>query len=223
MKKLFLIIVACSLLGVANAQYKPEAGKISLEVGFIPFSANETPINSLGLKARYFLNENMAVRLNMPMEMVRTKTSEMGGLDNKIEQVTKNSSTHFAILPGIEYHLGSWEKVSPYFGAELGIGILNSSSRISNLGFVDGDKQEIKGPNSFGFNFAALAGVDWYIAQGLYVGVEFGLGFQTMKEKASIVTTTTGNITTTVDPGTYKRDTDFGFNTQAAIRLGWVF
>ena len=89
---------------------------------------------------------------------------------------------------GYEYHLDGTDKMSPYFGARVGFGSTdNAGSETSSLAF------------------GIIGGMDYYVRESIYVGLELGLGFgSTTVGDADAVTT-------------------FGNSMMSAVRMGWRF
>jgi hypothetical protein len=137
-------------------------------------------------------------------------------------QITKNASTLFGLNLGANYHFKGTERISPYLGALIGIGVLNASTKITNLGYVSDNYSSAKRGGLY-MDFTAVTGFNWYIVSGLYVGAEIGLGIEFAKElKSTMKSKVAGTETTiTVDP----TGSVFGVNFYAnpAIRLGWKF
>lgn len=235
MKKLLLslVVVSCVLFS-ANAQdtFQPSAGNISLEVNFVPFSNMPIQVNSI--QGRYFISDNMAVRMGLMFDMVRYQDED----DYQINEVTYDetweaSATYFGLAPGFEIHVPVGNRVSPYFGAQLWFQTVSTffeytDSRdsysetydnfdLSGLGIGLDDVAS----TFFGFNL--LAGVDYYIAKGLYLGAEFGWGFYNMTFPEATQTIKEQNQTITTDLTSNESFFVMQVAPTAAIRLGWVF
>lgn len=229
---IFAVFISASAV-FAQSAFKPVGGKFSMELGFNPISITSGPVVNLGLKARYFLNEKWAIRLNIPMESLSTHSISYGQSPTStedIKQTTKDRAFEFGIIPGFEYHIGNMDRVSPYFGAELGIISRSVGGEIKNYNYDTKSSYKIKGSNidgddfsTFGFTVALLAGVDVYVTKGLYLGAEFGLAYGTYRSGKIVETTKVGESTTTLEDDDFIRVNEFGFNTQAMIRVGWTF
>jgi hypothetical protein len=180
-------------------------------------------------------------------------------------RIGKESYTQFAIAPGVEYHFGKWERLSIYVGGEVLLGfrvsqssyeldrrdviesrewgsdewkwhqtrVMTSSMKTKNCSYSGGDYYSQTGKTFFGIN--ALAGFDFYVYKGLYLGAELGLGYThswamkgTVKGDSETTTTTTAGI----DIEKSSTDKEFndkitggnlGFRCNPMIRLGWRF
>ena len=229
MKKLFLTLsVLFAFASLVNAQFKPTSG-FSAEVNFRPLSANPIQINDL--RGRMFLNEKMAIRLGLSVNSLSTTTNVAGAALTDPIEVTVNKCFVFGLTPGFELHLGDFEKLSPYVGAEFGIGMKSASTTITNVGNVQSNKVVCEGiwgdltnPAYTQVGFNLLTGVDYYIYKGLFMGAEVGFGFTSTSFKEVNVSTTvaaTSVTTTQTTPG--AKASNFGVNFNSAIRLGWSF
>lgn len=225
MKKLFLSLVAVMALTVAvQAQDDIKAGSVSLEVQFLP--ANNVPIQLDYLRARYFLSENMAVRVGFLLNRYAESDENTNTATPPVTEIESYSHLTFGFFPGIEMHFPVGERLSPYVGAEIGFMSKSSSSEIQNVNnvsgvnisssgiWVDGTNQAY---SSFGLNL--VTGMDFYIYQGLYMGVELGLGFESFGFKDFSITSGATTVTTTSN----AKQSSLGLNTVNAIRLGWKF
>ena len=151
-KVLVFILIMSGLASVAQAQYKPEKGNFTTELQFSLFNINAKfdyndevadfstgPFTMPGLRFRYFTSEKWAIRATLGFNVDHDKVVK--NLDYTIdnwnrkevitgENTVKNRYTTFSIAPGLEYHFGSWERMSLYVGGELFFGITTSKSTI---------------------------------------------------------------------------------------------
>ena len=76
------------------------------------------------------------------------------------------------------------------------------------------------GSTTFGLNL--VLGADWYFSKHIYMGTEVGFGFQSISEKDTETTNSTGPGT---DTATQLNGSTFnlGPNVNGAIRLGFLF
>lgn len=220
MKKVLGLLVAVMVLtGVAQAQekqFKPESGDFTTELQFAPFAAQ--PFSEMGLSGRYFFNNRWSLRVNLDFGFNGNRN-----VTEAPDVTLKTSSSMFRIAPGFEYHMGNWNRVSVYTGAELFFRTSGSkTTRETNDGTSEwknitqgGDRN---GHNTIGFN--ALLGTDVYIVKGLYMGAEFRLGFDVDAVKKGKIKTP-DRPTETLD--SKSTSWNFGFNCEPRIRLGWRF
>ncbi len=223
MKKLFLsVALATFAAGSALAQdamvtetgggIKPTAGEFTLEANVNLLNSDVRLSNSLNqIRGRYFMSDDFALRLGANLSLdSRTQNPD---------DDTEIKYSHFAIslMPGIEKHFTGTDRLSPYIGAELGIGISSRSQEVT----ADGNKTEIKGGwdtgerGNFQFGLNGIAGFDFYVARHLYVGYELGFGFNLRSDSAVEV----NNIETDGKNSSFS----IGPNVRNGIRVGFVF
>jgi len=216
MKKNLAIIAffATTLGAMAQDQdFKPLANSNTAEVNFTPFSGS--PIQVSYLRYRRFIADKQALRLGLFVDHES---------DNPEEDV-KRSSTEFGIRLGTEFHGEGTERLSPFVGVELDV-LLKSSSYKDN---ADGAiLEEIKGAwDPAGFQERAfwragvnlIFGADYYVAKRLYLGTEFGIGFQYQKTNDVKFTLSGG----TADDVKGSGSSQFGVIYNGALRLGFIF
>jgi hypothetical protein len=221
MKKIiFTLVIVCCVTVYAQAQFKPQAGAFTTELQFSPFS--DEPFTEIGITGRFFLTEKLAFRANLDVGMNGFKLVEK---DNNGDDVTyKENGSSFGLSLGAEYHLGNWERVSPYAGAKLGFSTNGTSASETrknySLEIINGGGGR-NGQTTF--NMDVVVGVDIYIISGLYMGAEYGIGFRSVTAKAGEVTETTGGSSTSTKYD--AKTTGYGLNIMATprIRLGWRF
>ncbi|MFO8066179.1 MAG: outer membrane beta-barrel protein [Bacteroidales bacterium] len=223
MKKIALILVL--MVGISSFSFAEDdknhsAGDISVEVNFVPLSA--TPIQLNFLKGRFFLSDNMAVRLGFMFDISTISDTQHDPDDiNNIEKET-DRITDFGLTPGIEIHFPLGNRVSPYVGAELGFSTRSTKYEYSTNFNNDNITQTgIGGFTQFGLNM--LVGTDVAIYKGLYLGAEFGFGFSTTSFPDVVTTATTGGVTVTETIVDNSSVFSLGTVVNPAIRLGWTF
>ena len=238
MKKIILavaLMAAVSTSAVAENNYKPEAGSFATELNY-QFGGKDNGAFELpdqdnyGIKLRYFLSDEMVVRLNLGLGTSSNKTTTYNSLyedpadpskvTGETEDYNTTKSTTFSIMPGFEYHFNKFDRISPYVGAELGIRI--ASTKTINEIEKPESRIETKAPG-FGFRINAITGVDVSIVKGLYMGVELGLGYDMMNYKRGTTTTETATETTEKDGTSSRRESSFEFSATPSLRIGWVF
>ena len=231
MKKFIFIAAAALACAIsANAQekqYKPEAMDFSLEMNYTPGTIGRFVLPEYGVKGRLFISDRFAVKLNLGFTTNSDKTvsytqqaSSTGNGTTETSSETKETSTLFSIMPGVEYHFGNFNRVSPYVGAAIGI-MAGSSNTIPDI--QNAPETSIKRP-AFGFGIQASAGVDVYICQGLYAGVELGLGYSYAKDGRGETTTISPDQSVTkADGPTENMFGSFGFSAIPSLRIGWFF
>ena len=223
MKKIMIIVGALTLSTSMFAQ-KQVAGSQTVELEFAPLGSEPFKVNSL--RYRYFKSENTAYRMSLFLGGKSTSTlgDTIGGA---AQTKDKNSNFDFALKPGIEKHFVGTDKLSPYYGAELFLGIKKTKNNDEENWTAD-NKQigstTTKTPKtSMGLN--VLMGADYYISSNLYLGAELGFGF--LKDGLGKTKTTYEHSedTTLKDTDTKGNTSElkWGPNYQGTIRIGWIF
>jgi hypothetical protein len=200
-----------------SISYKPTGKSLTAEVNFNPFSSSPVSINYIRL--RKFVSDQNAVRLGFSLG-VRNQTP----FEN-----TTQSSFEINLRPGYEHHFAGTDRLSPYIGFDVDLAIKSSSfsddrtsaqnpgqySKISGAWDSNGTE---RGFSRFGANF--LIGADYYIIKRLYLGIEFGYGFQVISSSDITLTPRVGIAPTPAKGGSVFQ---VGPNYNSSLRLGFVF
>ena len=186
MKKLMILVSAVALSGTMFAQKAGSDNPYSLE-GAMNVSKEGVSWAAPNLRMRYFIKDNLALRLTLgrDADSYTTTTSDTvftGGIGTitTTEVTTKNSIMNFGLAA--EYHLAGTDRMSPYFTAGFKVG--------------NDTRTEI---STFGLNVGA--GIDYYVAENIYVGLELGFNYNSSEGSSSY---------------------SFG-NAASALRMGWRF
>jgi len=137
------------------------------------------------VRLRYFFKDNLAARVTLGY----TSTSE--------EDYDVSASS---IGLGVEYHLAGNDKMSPYFAGGLAFGSGSETTTILDETFTS------KGSS---LSFGIVAGLDYYVTENLYLGLEIGL--------VKYASATSGEGA--------EKETTSGINLGggSSIRMGWRF
>ena len=221
MKKLILLLCFAILFVTINAQ-KQDEGSQTIEMEFSPLGSEPFKINAL--RYRYFLQDNLAIRGSIFMGGKRNTTlsDTTGGMP-----MTKNRNGNFdfSIRPGIERHFEGTDKLSPYAGAELFLGLNFTKDNEESLWSDNKTIQTtINKTSSSSFGTNIFMGADYYISDHLFLGAELGFGLlldgrgktKTSYENPEVPTQDSEIIGNT-------KQLNWGPNYQGTIRLGWVF
>ena len=223
MKKLFTI-AAISIFAVSSyAQeekvggYKPCEGTVATEVSLSGgLNTTDFQLNTSGVKFRYFLKEDLALRLGL--NVGNTKNELVTGVDPNLLTTTVKASD-FAVTLGVEKHFVGSDRLSTYAGADLVIGSASTNTDAINQ---NGNYSKTSGGAGTKFGVRLLTGADYYIAKKVFLGVEAGISFLSGKDKDGVLETKTGNVVVTTTTTGAKR-----FNIATAVfggvRLGYQF
>lgn len=230
-KNLFtaFIILACT---GAFAQ-KPVAGNKTAEVNLF-FITGSAPIqyNAPELRFRYFNSDNTAFRLRIGMNSTTNKFAFNNAAGDVTAEVTSKSGFALTLSPGYEKHFAGTSKLSPFIGGQLGISlggansveVTNSGYASGNINITKGDSYSSKSGSTFGLNLGLYMGADYYIAQHIFIGGEFGLGLFGMSSTGEGEEKYVRDGDPMVTKKTPKSSSSSLFGvTSGGVRLGFVF
>lgn len=223
-KSIAFALVAIAISGTAQAQYKPAANERTLEVNFAPLGG--TPVSIAGIKYRSFMSETTAWRAGIFLghASTTTTTQDENSAANLVELKNKDATTTINLQPGIEKHFAGTERLSPYIGGVLNIGLGFTSKREEQQVGTNGVGAKITKGGSLDLGVNAVAGFDYYVANKLYLGTEIGFGVGLSKDRTNKVSW--DNVTGMQDGESNvnnKSRFNVGPNVVGQLRLGWVF
>lgn len=186
------------------------------------------------IRYRYFVNDAFALRAVMDLA-TQSEVERVYQNENFTgNEGTKTVSTRsLGLQTGFEYHPYGTKRLSPYFGLTVGLTFgrdkevwkdYNDTLGIPGTGFYDFQTNaEIKAP-FFAFQTGAVAGLDFYLIENLYMGVEMNWNFVARNNNATELSYSDANgisLNETIAPSSREVTTQFG--ALPAIRLGWRF
>ncbi|MDB4606435.1 outer membrane beta-barrel protein [Crocinitomicaceae bacterium] len=233
MKKLAILLGAVVMSGTLLAQ-KPSSddSNYSLE-GMINYSDAGFEWNAPNLRMRYFINDNIAARVTIGLSMDNTSGNYYEGDPGTGVGTIDESSTTWSIGLGGEYHLSGTDKLSPYFSAGVMFGGMSNSivgtdvdeifDPLDDALYESGSSHESSGSASM-FGLGLGAGMDYYVFDNVYLGVELGFSWMSMTDKGGSISSTTAAGTTdiTVDSAGSMSDVSLGGGNMG-FRIGWRF
>jgi len=197
MKKSILFF-ALALIGMSYASaQKQEGGDKNFEFTFAPLGGNPIGIN--GIRLRSFNGDGTgAIRLGIFVggtseTTINSQPGEVPTVDDQDkspELLDVMKTFDFSIRPGYEKHWDGTDRLSPYIGGELFIGMgseslnrefysPNDTDQLDN--FVTWNINRKQGHTTIGLNL--LAGFDFYFSDYIYLGAEMGFGYSSTKLK----------------------------------------
>jgi outer membrane protein W len=229
MKKLAILVGAIALTGSTFAQKATTDAPFSLE-GQLGFNASTLSFNAPAIRARYFVSDNIAVRLTFGMmktsetfNYFETENTNTGATGTEI-----NKAGGWGLALGGEYHFAGTDRLSPYAGLDISFGGGTSTNAWSNYdgaGYNADYKRDIEAKtSSLGVNL--VAGTDYYFAENFYIGMELGIGFgsTTVKEGTDVSSDIIAGSTVTVEnTSNEEKYSTLGNNFIGNFRLGWRF
>lgn len=225
MKKLSLLVGGLVLTTAAMAQ-KPDASVPSTLEGQLGWNASTLSFNAPSIRYRYFLQDNIAVRVTLGIANSSTTDNyfeneqDNSGASGTYE--TKTGGLNAAI--GAEYHFGGTDRLSPYAGLDImfGSGKMTTDGTNSDGTSYMASYSESSEAKTGMFGVNLVAGTDYYFAENFYIGLEMGLGWQSITQKEGESSQTISGTTTTFKSNESK-SSSFGNNVIGTFRLGWRF
>ena len=227
MKKLAILLSAVLISGSLSAQKATSDNPYSLE-GIINYDAtNGISWDAPELRVRYFVNDNIAARVQLGLGMGSTSDNFYENADGTGAVGTMDASASgWSLGLGAEYHLAGTDKMSPYFMAGLSFGGSSTDMSATN---TDGtmyvaDMSMSSDASMSSMGIALGAGMDYYVADNLYVGLELAFGWMSESDKGGSSTVTAGGTTVTTTTPESGGSSGMGIGAaNAAFRIGWRF
>ena len=223
--KIYSLIAICLFIAEANAQKAVQKdltieATLNLQVGGAPINFQISEI-----RMRYFLKNNIAVRTKFAFNFLNNTDYDYNVITPNIPPFTlKSESSNFNVALGLEKHFTGTDKLSPYFGGEVGFG-LNSNS-LNGINTENGQyyseggtfTSQTVGGNNF---YAGLVfGADYYFIQSIYIGAELGYGFAINNYGKR---ETWNSSSTSIVKNSLGSGMGFGLQANPGIRIGIKF
>lgn len=242
---LFALVLISATAVAQDASFKPAKGDIAVEGTIQSIFGDNFGIDAgsqgnqiFGLRGRYFINDQLAGRATLGLNFNSNGNFGISGANGTLNG-TLSSST-FGIALGIEKHFTGTKRLSPYVGGDLLFSTFSENWEINNNPAAPGTPvvaptDRVSSKNIFGnsrtsFGIQGVIGADYYVAERVFLGVEFGLQFlltsfrnreETLQNGNSIINGV--NVTTggTAPP---KPESNSNFNTSyvTSLRFGFV-
>jgi hypothetical protein len=227
MKKAILFFAMALATATGVYAQKQTGGEKNLEVQFAPLGGN--PVSISGIRFRMFNSESSAIRVGLFVGGSSEKevTAQADEDADSPELYTTNKTFDFAIRPGYEKHFAGTERLSPYIGGEILFAMSSETEEVESWDTEDGEDYALgttttkNGSTTFGVN--AVAGMDFYFTNSLYLGAEIGFGFANTSDRDTEVTYEGPIDADDVDPTLNGSSMGWGPNFQGSLRLGWLF
>ncbi|MDA3865415.1 MAG: hypothetical protein PF489_01545 [Salinivirgaceae bacterium] len=183
-KKLVFFIVLAFFFGSTQVFSQNQGGGgglsgLSAEMNFDLFTVDELSIMPSMLKVRYFINDDIAVRVSTWFDLES---------DQKSPESTLNY-TYFAARPGVEYHLVATKEARAYAGLEV---ILDRATHdfdtkvgVPVTGAWDvTDIRNFENRGYLSYGAALVVGAEIYKGGSFFVGTELGFAYTTTTHSA---------------------------------------
>ncbi len=203
---------------------KPEKGSITAE-GLMQISFGEAPImiKFPEIKGRYFATNKLAYRGTLGFTL-NSQTLEF--VDNKQTASYVISNQVITAGGGVEMHVKSSKRISPYYGAE-GLILLNSQ-KISGTNTDDIKTYNLgagyqRDSTYTGIYMGALAGLDYYLSSDIFIGFELGMGLSSYSTTLVGERKTMRGVLVSESNVVTGRGTGIGLRYSQGIRIGLKF
>lgn len=232
------------LLASTPSAYAQKPISVNNGGGFISYGAHRSTIEaglnfSEGitvvlpqLRYRYFLSDRLAIRgtLNAATNStVENVYSNPVNFDGKVGTRTVIDRS-WGLQGGLEYHPSGAKRVSPYFGAVAGIGAgrgkelwKDYNQDAAGDGIYEFQTTASLNAPFFSYNFGAVAGVDIYLIENLYMGLELNwlMNVRNNRIVEFEIESLAGSAKVNLAPADRKVSTNF--SALPTVRVGWRF
>jgi hypothetical protein len=144
--------------------------------------------NNNAILAKHHLTDDKVLRIGLGLKSVSNNTFtadsvSIGAGGQALQEIDSTESRFdFSISAGVEKHLGTTRRLDPYVGAELTIGRIgatkiNTDTDISGATGTRTIQRIIQQDGGFNYSLRAIAGFNYFFAERISVGAEFGLGY----------------------------------------------
>lgn len=176
------------------------------------------------LKVRYFKTEKRAYRARGIVSMSNNNVT-INGTNGKNATVIE-AIQHLNLGVGFEDHFKSKNNISPYWGAEILVGL--SAVKLDGLNTRDGKTFEgdykLKSENTeVSFYLGGIAGIDYYLSSNFYIGTEIRYGYQSTNLGNVSRTVTDPNGTSSNSGASLGTNTKLEMNYTPGVRFGYKF
>ena len=244
LKAIISSAIVAVLLASTPSAYAQKPISVNNGGGFISYGAHRSTIEaglnfSEGitvvlpqLRYRYFLSDRFAIRgtLNAATNSkVENVYSNPDNFDGKVGTRTVIDRS-WGLQGGLEYHPSGAKRVSPYFGAVAGIGAgrgkelwKDYNQDAAGDGFYEFQTTASLNAPFFSFNFGAVAGVDIYLIENLYMGLELNwlMNVRNNRIVEFEIESLAGSAKVNLAPA--DREVSTNFSALPTVRVGWRF
>jgi outer membrane protein W len=232
------------LLASTPSAYAQKPISVNNGGGFISYGAHRSTIEaglnfSEGItvvlpqvRYRYFLSDRLAIRgtLNAATNStVENVYSNPDNFDGKVGTRTVIDRS-WGLQGGLEYHPSGAKRVSPYFGAVAGIGAgrgkelwKDYNQDAAGDGIYEFQTTASLNAPFFSYNFGAVAGVDIYLIENLYMGLELNwlMNVRNNRIVEFEIESLAGSAKVNLAPA--DRQVSTNFSALPTVRVGWRF
>ena len=181
---LITLIFLCSIVfGQEESKTSIAAGAKALVFEFDGLAYLSADSYEGGIGAKMFFNRKLALRFIFNFDRISEEepaNPPTGFDDAKGEYV----STSFGLGAGLEYHLRSKARVSPYFGGGFGFARISSEDKPSEWWFPGNDESRMitERSGSYNFDLMGLIGAELFIMKEVSLSAEYILNMRFYNE-----------------------------------------
>lgn len=244
LKAIISSAIVAVLLASTPSAYAQKPISVNNGGGFISYGAHRSTIEaglnfSEGItvvlpqvRYRYFLSDRFAIRgtLNAATNStVENVYSNPDNFDGKVGTRTVIDRS-WGLQGGLEYHPSGAKRVSPYFGAVAGIGAgrgkelwKDYNQDAAGDGIYEFQTTASLNAPFFSYNFGAVAGVDIYLIENLYMGLELNwlMNVRNNRIVEFEIESLAGSAKVNLAPA--DRQVSTNFSALPTVRVGWRF
>lgn len=244
LKAIISSAIVAVLLASTPSAYAQKPISVNNGGGFISYGAHRSTIEaglnfSEGItvvlpqvRYRYFLSDRFAIRgtLNAATNStVENVYSNPDNFDGKVGTRTVIDRS-WGLQGGLEYHPSGAKRVSPYFGAVAGIGAgrgkelwKDYNQDAAGDGIYEFQTTASLNAPFFSYNFGAVAGVDIYLIENLYMGLELNwlMNVRNNRIVEFEIESLAGSAKVNLAPA--DREVSTNFSALPTVRVGWRF
>ncbi|MEY3573549.1 MAG: hypothetical protein RLZZ617_147 [Bacteroidota bacterium] len=244
LKAIISSAIVAVLLASTPSAYAQKPISVNNGGGFISYGAHRSTIEaglnfSEGItvvlpqvRYRYFLSDRLAIRgtLNAATNStVENVYSNPDNFDGKVGTRTVIDRS-WGLQGGLEYHPSGAKRVSPYFGAVAGIGAgrgkelwKDYNQDAAGDGIYEFQTTASLNAPFFSYNFGAVAGVDIYLIENLYMGLELNwlMNVRNNRIVEFEIESLAGSAKVNLAPA--DREVSTNFSALPTVRVGWRF
>lgn len=204
---------------------KQKKEEITIE-GILQLQIMDNPLGIIfnELKVRYFVSEKRAYRARGIASMSNNNITINGTNGKNANVIESKQNLNLGI--GFEDHFKSKNHISPYWGAELLIGLasikLDGSNTDDGTTFKE-DYRVLSENTEVLFYIGGVAGLDYYLSSNFYIGTEIRYGYQSKNlgnVSRTVFSPTGGSSNSGNSLGT---NTYLGMSYTPGLRIGFKF
>ena len=172
----------------STSKYFPKAKdfgvtlNVSGLINSITVSPNQDLLNSNSLLLRYKQSEKLTYRLGLAPNVYRYNEQSTDSIGKDLVEFDSTASrSMMSFRPGVEFHIRGTKRLDPYVAVDAEFGVIgkNNIGSTSNVTDTTGTSRVVRTiTEDGGFTLGARAsfGMNYFFAEKLFFGVEYGLG-----------------------------------------------